>query len=68
MKLTVTTAQLNQVAELLGTTDRQTVLEVVMGTLVESGIAVDVAIDAVFGEGSYKKLAGQVYDNLRDQT
>mgnify|MGYP003583449732 CR=1 FL=1 len=61
----ITAAQLNEVATLLGTTDRQVVISAVMKTLVQSGISADVAMDAVFGEGSYKRFAGQVYDALR---
>lgn len=33
--------------------------------LVLEGKAVDQAFDAVIGEGAYKKMAGQIYDELR---
>jgi hypothetical protein len=64
-KPTITAAQLNEVAALLGTTDKQTVFNVVIGTLVKAGVDVADAVDAVFGEGAYKRLAHQVYDALR---
>lgn len=64
-KPTITAAQLNEVAALLGTTDKQTVIDVVIGTLVKAGADVADAVDAVFGEGAYKRLAHQVYDQLR---
>lgn len=63
----ITTEQLNQAAELLGTTDRNTVLTAVIGTLVKNGVDVKVALNAVFGEGTFEKIAGQVYDALRAQ-
>lgn len=59
------TAQFNQVAELIGTTDKNTVYSVILKTLIDAGIAAHVAFDHVFGEGAYKKFAGQVYEALR---
>lgn len=56
---------LNQVAELLGTTDKNVVISAVLKTLVSTGIAVDVAYDMVFGEGAYKRFAGEIYTALR---
>lgn len=63
----ITNAQLNQVAALLNTTDKTTVLTVAVGTLVEAGVDIKDAMDAVFGEGAYMKLAGQVYHQLRGE-
>ena len=56
---------LNQVAELLKTTDKNLVISAVLKTLMSTGIAVDVAYDMVFGEGAYQKFAGDVYNALR---
>ena len=56
---------LNKVAELLGTTDKNLVFNAVIHTLTLQGIEIDVAVDMVFGEGTYKKLAGEVYNTLR---
>lgn len=58
-------ATLNQVANLLGTTDKNVVFSAVLKTLVENGIAINVAFDHLFGEGAYKKFAGEVYHALR---
>ncbi len=60
----ITNTQLNQVAALLNTTDKNTVLTVAVGTLVKAGVDIKDAMDAVFGEGAYMKLAGQVYHQL----
>lgn len=59
------TATLNQVATLLGTTDKNVVFSAILKTLVANGIAVNVAFDHVFGEGAYKTFAGEVYTALR---
>lgn len=63
----ITNTQLNQVAALLNTTDKNTVLTVAVGTLVKAGVDIKEAMDAVFGEGAYMKLAGQVYHQLRGE-
>lgn len=61
----ISTTTLNQVAALLNTTDKNAVFTVVIGTLIQKGMDVKVAIDSVFGEGSYEKMAGQIYEALR---
>ena len=61
----ITATQLNQVAELIGTTDKNVVYSAVIKTLVEAGVSLDVAFDTLFGEGSFKKFSGNVYDALR---
>ena len=63
----ITNTQLNHVAALLNTTDKNTVLPVAVGTLVKAGVDIKEAMDAVFGEGAYMKLAGQVYHQLRGE-
>lgn len=55
----------NQVATLLNTTDKNVVFSAVLKTLIDAGIAANVAFDQVFGEGAYKEFAGQIYDALR---
>lgn len=60
----ITTSQLNQVAEIIGTTDKSVVFSAVLKTLTDAGISINVAFDYVFGEGAYKRFAGQVYDAL----
>ena len=64
---TVSTATLNKIATLLNTTDKNTVLTYAVGTLVKSGVDIKDAMDAVFGEGAYMKLAEQVYHQLRGE-
>jgi hypothetical protein len=61
----VTAETLNQIANLIGTTDRNLVINVAIATLVKSGVDIVEATDAVLGEGAYAKVAGQVYDALR---
>ena len=61
----VTADQLNQVAALLGTDDKNVVISVVLKTLVDAGVDVAVAFDMVFGDGAYTRFAGMIYDALR---
>lgn len=61
----ITTTQLNQVAELIGTTDKNVVFSAVLKTLIEDGISIDAAFDCLFGDGAFKQFAGNVYDALR---
>lgn len=60
----VTATQLNQIAELLGTTDKNTVITFAIGTLVQAGINISEAFDAVLGAGAYVKFAGDLYHAL----
>ena len=65
-QMTITAAQLNEVANLLGTTDKNVVFSCVIQTLVkQGGISVNDAFDMLFGEGAYMKFAGEVYNALR---
>mgnify|MGYP003493689858 CR=1 FL=1 len=61
----ITTAQLNHIAALLRTTDKDIVYSAILKTLIEDGISVDAAVDALFGDGAFKQFAGNVYDALR---
>ena len=63
----VTPEMLNNVAAALGTTDKNFVYSAVLATLVKNGICMDVAWDAVFGEGAYVAFAGNLYDALRSE-
>lgn len=60
----VTAEALNKLADLLNITDKNTVIQVAIATLVKSGVDMQVATDAVLGQGAYLKLAGAVYDEL----
>ena len=59
-------ALLQQVANIIGTEDKNTVISYTLKTLVESGMPVNVAYDAIFGAGSYMKMAGDIYDALQN--
>ena len=61
----ITAAQLNQVAALLNTTDKNLVITAAIATLVKAGVDVQVAMDAVLGAGSFMATATSVYDQLR---
>jgi hypothetical protein len=61
----VTAAQLNKIATLLGTTDRNVVINAAIATLVKSGMDITDATDAVLGEGAYMRIAGEIYNKLR---
>jgi len=65
--MTITANTLNKIADLLNTTDKNAVLTYAVGTLVKSGVDIKDAMDAVFGEGAYMKMAGQVYHQLRGE-
>jgi len=61
----ITAQQLNSVAELLGTTDKNIIFSAIIKTLVDAGLPMAQAFDALFGEGAYSKFAGDVYDALK---
>lgn len=61
----VSAAQLNQMAALLGTTDRNLVINAAIATLTKMGMDIEAATDAVLGAGAYGRIAGMVYDQLR---
>jgi len=61
---TITTAQLNKVSELIGTTDKNAVFAVVLKTLTSAGIAANVAFDMLFGDGAFEKFAGDLHEAL----
>ncbi len=63
--MTITAQQLNEVANLLGTTDKNVVFSAVLKTLVQAGVEINIAFDMLFGEGAYKRFAGEVYHALR---
>lgn len=61
----ITTAQLNEVAKLIGSDDKATVLNVAIDTLRQAGFTMREAFDAVLGAGAWEKFAGDLYDALR---
>lgn len=60
----VTAEALNKIADILNITDKNTVIQVAIATLVKSGVDMQDAMDAVLGKGAYLKMAGAVYDKL----
>ena len=63
----ITTAQLNEVASLLGTTDKNLVFATCIKTLVEAGVDVKTATDAVLGAGRFDEIASAVKSGLAAQ-
>jgi hypothetical protein len=61
----ITTKQLNEVANLIGTQEKSVVFGAVLKSLFENGIATDVAFDFVFGQGAYQTFSGNLYDALK---
>lgn len=51
-----------QVAKLLGTNDKKVIITYCLAALIEAGFAADVALDMVCGEGSYKRMAGEIWE------
>ena len=58
---------LNLIAAELDTKDKNACISVAIKMLVDSGLAVNEAFDTLFGEGAYVKMAGDVYDSLRNE-
>jgi len=55
-------AKFEQVAKLLGTNNPQVVIAASVAALVKAGFAADVALDMVCGEGTFNKLAGEIWE------
>ena len=62
-----TAAQLNEVAQLIGTTDKNVVISVVIKALVDKGMTVKQAFDTLFGCGAYEKFSGVVLDAIKSK-
>jgi len=60
----ITTEQLNAVAALLNTTDKNLVFSVCIKTLVDAGVSVRDAVDAVLGTGRFDDIASDIYSKL----
>ena len=56
----ITVDQLNKVAALLNTTDKNLVISVCIKTLVDAGMSVNEAIDAVLGAGQFDAISDRV--------
>ena len=61
----MTTEQLNAVASLLNTTDKNLVFSVCIKTLVDAGMDVAAATDAVLGAGRFMEIANAVYESAK---
>jgi hypothetical protein len=66
---TITTETLNNIAKLIQsvgvTPTKEMVISFSIKTLVDAGYEFKAAYEMIFGEGSHKKLVGDVYDSLR---
>jgi hypothetical protein len=56
--------QLNQVATLLGTDSKELVFSTCIKFLVDEGMELKDAVDAVLGEGAYARIGEGVYAKL----
>jgi hypothetical protein len=63
--MTNATNLLNMIAAKIGTTDKNLVISTAIAMLVKSGVDVAAAFDMIVGEGAYKKMAGEVWTELR---
>lgn len=58
------TQALNQIAAILGTTDKNLVISVAIKTLVDAGMPIRQAYESILGEGSFEKMAFQMHAAL----
>ena len=59
-------ALLNNIAEELKITDKNTVINIAMAMLVkEGGLTVEAAVNALFGADGWNNLVGTAYEQLR---
>jgi hypothetical protein len=63
----ITTEQLNAVAAMIGTTDKNLVFTACIKTLVEAGIDAKLAMEFVLGKNKVDAMIGDLYDGLRAQ-
>jgi hypothetical protein len=63
-KMQVSIEQLNAVATFLDTTDKNLVFSVCIKTLVDAGVSVREAVDAVLGTGRFDDIASDIYNKL----
>ena len=61
----ITTAQLNAVATLIGTTDKKAVFAACIKTLMESGMSARAAMEFVCGKHNVDAVIDSVYNELR---
>ena len=66
-KTMITTEQLNAVAAMIGTTDKNLVFTACIKTLVASGMDVKLAMEFVLGKNNVDAMIGDLYDGLRAQ-
>ena len=57
-------SKLDQMAELLGTTDKNQIISACIIALTSNGFTADQALDMVLGEGTFDKLASDLYEQL----
>ena len=63
----ITTEQLNAVAAMIGTTDKNLVFTACIKTLVAAGMDVKLAMEFVLGKNNVDSMISDLYDGLRAQ-
>ena len=56
---------LNTIAAETGSTDKSAVINTAIAMLIKSGVDVREAVDMICGEGTFTKLAGDIWDAAR---
>jgi hypothetical protein len=59
------TALLNQIANQIGSEDKNLVISVAIKSLIELGMSIKNSYNTVLGPGAYEKMAGEIYDKLK---
>lgn len=55
---------LNQIAQILNTTDKNTVITYAIKSVISQGISVKAAYEFVMGAGSWEKLKGETWEGF----
>lgn len=59
------TELLNMIATEFNISDKNTCISIAIKMIVDAGQTVDKAFDLLFGEGSYAKMASDIYDSIK---
>jgi alpha/beta superfamily hydrolase len=56
---------LNAIAAEIGTNDKNIVISAAIAALMDQGLTIRAAYEAVFGAGAFDQMAGNLYDAMR---